>query len=284
MSESNTELIKTATANELLQARNKIIKLCQTVRVNQKLIGRTADNFIGDHHYLGGLLSPSDRDDKETIRKKVDAAFWRFVVESAFLTNIMTESAKAEFFKRIDKDPPLFTEQELINFTEKAEQYYVNNGIATIKEVYKKLIDCFYSGNRLTKRDNCRKIEKSFRICGGIVYSSWGSFSDNYYGRGSIFEDVLTACYLLDLGSRPSYAERFQALAREAFKDKGDTVETPYFAVRAFKNGNQLVTWNANKLKVLADFNKYGAGDSHELPQPMRKKYKPEHFQQTTIF
>lgn len=41
------------------------------------------------------------------------------------------------------------------------------------------------------------------------------------------------------------------------------------------KNGNTLVTFK--DLKVLDWLNKIGSGNMH-LPDPMSKRYKPEHF------
>ena len=87
-------------------------------------------------------------------------------------------------------------------------------------------------------------------------------------------------CYLLDGRGRPNYAERFSALANTALEhNKQNWVETDYFEVTCFKNGNQTVKWKEDKLHILEDLNKYGAGLSNELPDILKKKYKKEHFQ-----
>lgn len=282
--EINTDLIKQHTAQELLAARGEILRLCRVARVALYRIRKIADRHLGEGQYIGSSIEGRDPvvNDKGECRKIVDAAFWKFVVDSSFITNTMTEKAKAEFEKNNRDNPIQFIESELIKFSERAEQYFVNNGIETIKEVYKRFINCRYYGSdwSVKKYDNCRKIESQFRISGSITYS-WGRFSDNYHGSGSIYEDLLTACYLIDRGVRPNYESRFHALSNDAFRDGGDTVVTPYFTVQAFKNGNQKVTWAKDKLNVLADLNRYGAGDSKDLPQTMRKKYKPEHFQES---
>ena len=282
IAEFTTDIIKQHTAQELLNARNEILRLCKVIRVARYRIWKIADQHLGEDNYIASSLEGVSNClgfEKKESKKIADAAFWKFVVESAFITNTMTEKAKAAFAKENHDNPLPFIESELIEFSERAEQYFVNNGIETIKQVHSQLLNCRYNGTdwNVKKVDNCRKIEDQFRIHGSITYS-WGTFHDNYYGGGSIYEDLLTACYLLDRGVRPNYESRFQALSNEAFRNKGDTVITPYFTVRAYKNGNQKVTWASDKLKVLADLNLYGSGQSNALPDTMRKKYKPEHF------
>ncbi len=273
------DLIKQSTAAELIAARDEILKLCRVIRVSRKLIGRIADRHLGEHHYLNSGLGEREANyENEPSRRKIDAEFWRFVVESTFLTNVMTEKAKADFIKRNDESPLPFTESEFVKYTEHAQEYYASNAMNTVKEVYERLFNCRYNGAdwHIQKRDNCRKIESSFRIRGSISYS-WGKFRDAYSG-GSIYEDLLTACYLLDRGTRPGYESSFRALSAQAFNNGGDTVETPYFTVKAYKNGNQAVKWNPGKLKVLADLNRHGNKDSNVLPDIFGKRYKAEHF------
>ena len=128
------------------------------------------------------------------------------------------------------------------------------------------------------KKNNLQSVEKVFRCNGNISWCDWlGRFNYREEYRGGVhFQDILTVCRLIDGQGYGNYGTDFRVLAYQAFYDeKLDTVETPYFLVKCFKNGSQLVKWKRDD--VLALFNQIGSGNNG-LPDVMKKRYKAGHF------
>lgn len=275
-----TNIVKSAPIAALVETRNRILVLVQDIlnkqeEITQLSTGTIADDLWWDirgHGYNAGHF------DLETATKVTDKKFWRFIVQSSQLSRAMSEKAKADLDKKIDEEPPEFSQAEIEMYAANLDGLYASNGAQTIKEVYRALIGCKYWSGHLTKEDNLQKVKPIFHCRWQIRWDAYFKTfrADSWYGQDCKYEDLLTACYLLDTGIKPDYAATFKALAGEQFNE-GPEVITPYFTVLAYKNGNQKVTWSKDKLHILDDLNKYGS-DGTRLPGTLSKKYKPEHF------
>lgn len=211
--------------------------------------------------------------------KKTDVAFWDHVLRSYGLTSSMTEKAKVEWMDRIEREAPAFTFENCQALVQNMEEKYTRAAWETVREVYRQLIGCRYAGPGVTsKYDNLQRVEEAFRCRGNI---SWCGYSRRFtyqtaWRNGINYDDLLTACYLLEGRGKPTYAQNMYTHAHKAFEDRGNTLDTEFFHITCYKNGNQRVQWKADKLDTLVRFNKYGSEGG--LPDPERRRYKPEHF------
>lgn len=277
--EHDTDLIHSKPIPAIVDVRNRILGLVNEIMVRREEIDMLAQTTVGDT--IWSQIENRGHFDDKFAREIVDKKFWHFIVESSQLSRAMSEKAKSDLYQKIEKAPPEFSLAEVEMYSANLQNLYAENGIQTIKEIYRALIGCKYHGSGNWgnwKEDNLREVKPSFRCAWGIRWDAFfGQFrSDSWYGQGCKYEDLLTACYLLDSGIRPDYDVTFKALSNTQFKS-GCEVVTPYFTVTAFKNGNQSVKWATGKLDVLRLLNKYGS-DGTRLPDHLSKKYKPEHF------
>jgi predicted RNA methylase len=219
-----------------------------------------------------------DRQIKDKVQK-VDVGFWEYLIERAAVCDSMTVKARKEYMERVRTKAPKFEPKAIAALRENADRIYADGYTQTLKEVHRQFIGCAYnSGDRnFRKKDNLQKIENQFRIDGPIYwYGRMGRFDLH---DGGCLEDLLTACYLMDDKPKPNIANNFYSTAYTGFRDsKDDTVVTPYFTVKAYKNGNQKITWNPDQQKILDKINRFGAEGQEALGDALRKRYKPEHF------
>jgi hypothetical protein len=277
---SDDRVAKSQPLQALVDVRNRILAIVQEIRDKQNEIDFLSESTI-NVSYMWSKIDYRHNHGK-TAQHIVDKEFWEFMADSSQLSNAMTGKAKEVLYNKISENPDPFTLDMVQGYSENLQRIYGDNAMQTIKEVFNSFINSKYHGSNWSdqKVDNLKKIEADFRCCYGVRYDSYFHRfrADGYYGgKGCRFDDLLTACYLLDVGIRPNTAQTFTALAEEQFK-QGNQVDTPYFTVIAFKNNNQRVKWNKDKIKVLQDLNKYGSS-GETLPDSMRKRYKPKHFE-----
>lgn len=293
---TGTELIPAKTVSDFLAMRNRVKKHAKAIRRHYAALADICDNFLQDYailNYLHEFLLSKDA----KIRKRVDGAFWKALMQTALLTNAMTEQKRKKFISKLDgKDEngyacrhndhiPLFSREEIENVAARIAEQYAATIETTLRDVFKEFTNISYHGNiagrAKSKLNNLRGIEKRFIARGEIQWSGILERFDIRENHNSVgFEDLLTACYICDTGVRQSYDKKFYALAMEAFKNVNNVVTTPYFTVTCYKNGNHHVKWDEAKLNVLQTINKIGAGNESSLPGPHKKKYKAEHFEE----
>lgn len=274
MSSLDTELQKPMTVADLINKRLDLLLRIEKLSKDVSEIDAICKTFA-EYSCDEGEFRKQDYEHARCM-KTIDVALWNYVVKSAGLTSVMTEKAKDEFLKKIKDNPPPFEKDQIAGFIQNAETLYGESIDQTLREVFKAFTHCRYgrvdNDWQKPKLDNCQKIERQFRISGGIHLGYCGYEVSSY--RSNIYDDLLVACCLLDGQPRPSYEKTFKALLHEARKT-GD-VETPFFKVECFKNGNQKVTWKPEKHHILDMLNRYGS--TGELPDIVRKRYKAEHY------
>ena len=259
---------------DLLKRRDRVIAIIGEFEALKEELSELARGLRKGH-----LFDLQNDRYPEARIKKTDVAFWDHVLRTYGLTSSMTEKAKVEWMERIEREAPAFTFENCQALVQNMEEKYNRAAWETVREVYRQLIGCRYNGpGRTSKFDNLQRVEEVFRCRGNITWNSfWRRFSYQTGWRSGInYDDLLTACYLLEGRGKPTYAENMYTHAHKAFEERGHTLETEFFHLTCYKNGNQKVKWKADKLDTLARFNKYGSEGG--LPDPERKRYKPEHF------
>lgn len=262
---------------------DKIPSLPEMVAIRDQMVEDLhARNKITDrlrgyaHRFDFHLQIPYENDAKDKI-PQIDLGFWKWVLEHTGIFAAMTEKAKREYLDRLEKKPPAFTLKALADLGQNADRIYSEGFEQTIAEVRRVFLGSNYAGQdwRDKKVDNLQRIEKQFR-CRGPIY--WDTIMQKFYIReGGKFEDLLTACHLLDSRPRPNAAEKFYAIAYDKIREGVNPIVTPYFSVKYHKNGNHLTTWNPEKEEILDRLNSWGL-DGSALGDAMKKRYKPGHF------
>jgi hypothetical protein len=272
----------------LIQKRNDILQRGRDIDKLRKEIDDIAGTVL-EYSSFAYHFEKSRYEEKE-MQREVDSRFWNHIITTTAVTNSMTEKAKSDYLKKIHDEPPEFTAEIILAFAQNANRIYGESIEQTIKEVFRTFTACHYAGGdwRNEKVSNCQRIEPKFRVYSPVTWCQWSG----YYWRENThtsLEDLLTALSLVDDKGRPAYDKTCRALFCEQEKTrkigienlvegtaKQPTLKTDYFTVTFYKNGNAYVVINEDKYTTLEQLNKIGT--SGGLPDTMKKKYKPEHF------
>jgi len=225
------------------------------------------------------------------MTEALDYSLFVFALGKLNITNAMTQAAKDKYLEEIKRNKTVFNEMQLTGLAQNASKLFKDSSLNTVRQVYRQLIGVGYSapsGSGMEKKkDNLQKVEQVFRV-GWSDISLQSNYSGGYtisetgwrYGCASgyfRFNDLLTACRLIDGKGIPDYSNNLDALIRK--QEKGShTLDTGYFTMQAYKNGNVKVNWNEDQVHVLEKLNAIGSGRENAMPDTMRKRYKPEHF------
>lgn len=232
-----------------------------------------------------------NRQDKIDIKESthaLDYSLYVFALGKLNITNAMTDSARDEYLAKIKEKKTVFDEKQLLGLAQNSARLFQDSSLNTVRQVFRQLIGVRYhapASSRLeSKKDNLQKVEKVFRV----GYSDLGintfngSIEDSSWRRqgfsGFRFNDLLTACRLIEGVGFTDYSNNMSALCRAVPKGQ-KWVDTGYFTVEAYKNGNVKVNWNQEKIHVLERLNAIGSGRENAMPDTMRKRYKAEHFE-----
>lgn len=283
------------TIAELIAARARIIQAWEAandaVNAVHSAIGSIHDPDFHFHHNHGGQRwEPGHKYDVKALTHTLDFSLFKFALHKLNITQAMTDHAREKFLEGIEKAKTVFCEKELVGLAQNAEALFRKSSMETVKQVYRLLIGAEYrSGTEgFRKKDNLQGVVKCFRIGwtdvgldsgfrSGLYISCerWSSHSSESRFK---FNDLLTACRLIEGKGFSDYSNNLEAMIRAVPPDKrGTTFDTGYFTLQAFKNRNVKCTWNPDKIHILERFNAIGAG-REDLADVMRKRYKPEHF------
>lgn len=244
------------------------------------------------HRFFQENVNDSNKDEK---LNQLDYALWVYSFDKMDLTKAMTEGAKSEFLKNVEEKKIQFNEKEIIGLVQNANQIFKNSSIETVRTVFRKLIGAEYeSGNAKIRRkqNNLQKIEQCFRV--RYTDAKYGTYSrtieKSYYSSDSyqrrkdssciFIDDIITACRLIEGKGFSDYSNNFDCLCRQAKRGQTE-VDTDYFNVQVFKNGNVKIRFHEEKLEILERLNAIGSGRENELGDAMKKRYKKEHFSES---
>ena len=284
------------TIAELIKIRSEIIQSWKeanlAIESAEKAFAKIHDKDF--HYFLETGRRGQEYGTRYAIKEMTEAldySLFVFALCKLNITNAMTENARDKFLEEIKKNKTIFDERQLTGLAQNASKLFKDSSLNTVRQVYRQLIGVGYkapAGSRMeNKKDNLQKVEQVFRVgwsdvslgkvwTGGytIENTSWR------YGTSSNcfrFNDLLTACRLIDGKGVPDYSNNLDSIIRAQEKGK-HTVDTGYFELQAFQNGNVKVRWNEEKIHVLEKLNAIGSGKENAMPDTMRKRYKPEHF------
>lgn len=282
------------TIAELIAARGQIIaawhETNRTIDSIETAFARIHDKtfrFINSDHRGQRFEKRQDKVDIPQMTADLDYSLFVFALGKLNITNAMTSAAKDAFLEKIRDAKTVFDEKQLTGLAQNASALFKDSSLNTVREVFRKCIGTSYhSGDsRLErKRDNLKKVEQNFRVgwsdlglnySGTIDYRGWDGRPDSGSFR---FNDLLTACRLIEGEGIPNYSNNMDSLCRSLPKGQ-KWVDTGYFVATKYLNGNVKVKWNEDKIHVLEKLNAIGSGRENAMPDTMRKRYKSEHFQ-----
>lgn len=249
-----TELIPRATIADIAAGRNRALSLYgqahdMIVAANAKL--REAGEVLQatapaaqdlhifsneDRAKLFGSCSVADRDVFMSMaRHMVDADVWSHVVNSTDLQRLMDKRAKDELRQQLIKDPAEFTEETALatlqSFAAEAGTIF-RRGIAEV-----------FSG-----LDRRFRSHTGFKIGSRVIltraFDCWGHWNHHRHHRDSL-QDIERTFHVLEGKTVPlEYAGVVGAIDAARRSEWGingaryTEVETDYYRVRIFKNGN----------------------------------------------
>ncbi len=253
------------------------------VRLPTQLRGLTADLHPGGQRFEAGRPFAI-----KELTHALDYSLFDFALGKLNITQAMSEKSRTEYLEKIKKAKTVFDEKQLIGLAQNAEGLFKKSSMETVRQVFNQLIGISYradAGSHLEKKtDNLRKVEKVFRIGFSDACLDYGRISCAGWRYGSAsnvfhFNDLLTACRLIEGEGFTDYSNSFDFMVRAIPRELSQTwVDTGYFKVQAYKNGNVKVKWNEEKIHILEKLNAVGSGRENDLPDVQRKRYKPEHF------
>jgi hypothetical protein len=198
----------------------------------------------------------------ESQVQALDYSLWRFALEKLNITNAMTGSARDEFLAKVKERKTEFSEKEIQGLAQNASRLFKESSVNTVREVYRKLIGMRYRSGEAAlayKKDNLQKVEKVFRMgwCDVRYDPTWGRIGVDYNRNNPgcfHFDDLITACRLIEGKGFADYSNNIWAMVcAEENRQRGNMeLDTDYFTIRVYKNGNVKVHWREDKMDVLA--------------------------------
>lgn len=235
---AGTDLVRRDSIEELVGHRQRALDLyAQMLRTLEA--ARTAHKLAcgGSTYITNDFLR--DLQYKETperfatdVRKGVDRDMWNAFMTNTPLGSLMDKKERQSFTDSLDKDPPEITIDTVFA---SLSRLAADGGMIFrrgLVEVFRSLSHEFYSHDGF-------KIGARMVLTGMVSYWGGGYMGMNHY-REPTLRDMDRCFHVLDGKPAPDHQQGLCAELRTALRDtpKADTIETPYFRVRWFKNGN----------------------------------------------
>lgn len=182
--------------------------------------------------FLAGLELPIRDDFLVAARKMIDTDVWAHLIRMTDLDSLMDKKAKDQFRAQLQKDPPEVTIENVIATL---EQFALDAGT-----IFKRgIAECFSSLDRRFRSHDGWKIGS--RAILTRAFNDYGMW--NYYrNERDTIHDIERAFMVLEGKPVPKiYAGLVSAIEESRagrFGPRQSFVETDYFRVRTFQNGN----------------------------------------------
>lgn len=248
------------------------------------------------HEAVAAFESAVKLPDAETFMKVAeritDISFWTWVVEKGDLQRLMDATAKAQLREQLSYQPPKPKRWgEVVTEDEAAKSFppvTVENVLATIQSFAGQADEIFRRGvaTVFSKLDRRFRSHDGFKIGSRVILSR---LVDIYGWRSSHqvenLQDIERAFAVLD--DKPGGQFRDAEFAiREALRNwrMGNPcqfeVETAYFRIRGYKNGNAHLWMTRDDLvekvnKLLAEYYGEVLGDAQAKDDPLQRKSSP---------
>lgn len=270
----NTALVPRATVEMLVERRNVALDFYQGAfdaltnasgaidAARQALSAALTHRNSYNHHidaekaaFHYNIDVPERADYMATARKIVDTEVWAHLVGITDLERLMDKKAKDQLRQQLMTDPPEVTED---NVYATLEQFMADAGT-----IFKRgIAECFSALDRRFRSHDGWSIGS--RIILAYAFDGWGSW--NYHrNHQDSFADVERVFLTLDGKKLPATCEITHKLSEARRGGSGarqSEIETDYFLVRAYKNGNAHIWFKRDDLleqvnKLLGEY--YGA-------------------------
>lgn len=209
-------------------------------------------------HLLRGITLPP-RDEYMVIARKIaDTDVWSHIIDITDLQTMMDRQAKDELHQQLLSDPP---EATVENIYATLEQFALD-----AETIFRRgIANCFSQLDRRFRSHDGFKIGSRVILDRMFDESGWWNYHRN---MEATLYDIERAFAVLD-GTRQSYGGIVDILRRRRQGCHGarqDEVESTYFTVRVFKNGNAHVWFKSDDLlrqvnKLLAEYYGETIGD-----------------------
>lgn len=260
------QIAKTQTIGEIVANRDRIAKLTgEAQKLKSEIERLLTENNIYSYSILKNWPDVGDT--------TLDREFWKSVA-TRFLKPTMSAAAKRDLDYRLEKTTDPFTLDNVMGLAKNIEHIYLDNFRQLIIETYKAFTGCSYGNWRNKKIDNVNEVKPKFRKY--AYFTRFSSRENEYHDFYKVFQMLDT-----ESGGRFDPNDCFEVYVRKAEKSVPyghhiPEIDTPYFHLKLYKNGNALVT--VKRLDLLKEFNYLGGHDGKKMPSPNSKHYKPEHF------
>lgn len=243
---------------------NNLLKQCSPTRENRysAQIDREKTHF----HYATQTTPPERADYMETARRIVDTEVWARIVEMTELYQLMDKTARDEFAQALMKEPPEVTVDNVYATLEtKLGQagMMFRRGIAT----------CFSTLDRRFRSHDGWKVGSRIILTHAFSeYGSWNYSSDHE----ASFRDIERVFRQLDGKPALAFCEIIQKLEEargRRYARHQLVIETDYFRVRTFYNGNAHIWFLRDDL--LKKVNRL-IGEYYGAPIPEEREAKDD--------
>jgi len=246
--------------------------------------GTTGFNYGSSKHlqkcHLTDFNVPSREFFETTVRRAVDSDCWSRIIEITALEQLMDKTAKDDLRRQLVDDPPDITEENVIATIEQLfldRDTIFKRGIAT----------CFSKLDRRFRSHDGWKIGN--RVILDRCFDEWGTWNHYSNMRDTLIDIERTFRVLDDERDNPAYSQLLNAIETARRNDghslspRQTEVDSEYFKIRIFKNGNCHVWFQRDDLvervnKLLAEY--YG----DVIPEERSEKYRKAAEEEDSLF
>lgn len=224
----------TTAAEAVTEANNKLATATPGLNsYNQHLRSEKAE-----FHQAAKL--PSRDDYMATARRIIDTDVWSHIIAITDLERLMDKKAKDQFRQQLVDDPPEVTEDNVFATLE--------TFILDADTIFKRgIAECFSNLDRRFRSHDGWEIGSRIILSYAFDSHGWWNYHRNHQDTFADIERVFRT-----LGDNPAqYCEityRLDEARRGTFGPRQSHIETQYFTIRAYKNGNAHVWFKRDDL------------------------------------
>lgn len=195
-------------------------------------------------HFHHALQFPNHKEYMAMARRLVDTDTWAHIIEITDLERLMDKKAKDQFNQQLLDNPPEVTVETVFATL---EQLLLDSGTIFRRGI----AECFSNLDRRFRSHDGWEIGS--RVILTYCFDTFGSWSFHRNHRDTMM-DIERVFRVLDGKPPLAYAEIVKATedsrSGQGFGPRQSEVETDYFKVRGFKNGNAHIWFKRDDLLV----------------------------------
>jgi predicted RNA methylase len=309
------ELIPRATVEEMVAHHDKSIELfrhafgkieeasdaIKAAYKEQQPFG--ADVYLDSNHrevreFKDAVQLPDADRYMHVASRLASIKFWTWITEKGDLQRLMDKEAREQLHKQLAYVPLRSRDgRSIIDEAEMAKSFppvTVDNVLATIEQFMLDAETIFRRGvaNAFSQLDRRFRSHDGFKIGSRLILDrivtvepKWNSWSLSYgHYKLATLQDIERAFAVLDEQCGSSFRNCEWAIRQEIDRDRGSPhqfeVQTAYFKIRVFKNGNAHLWMARDDLvdkvnRLLAEYYGEVVGDAQTRDDPLRHKSGP---------